>query len=93
VGQQLNGKFGSDGIAKAQEFIEQSSRSGSYVPQTPEEWDIQCILTVIFSLWRMHFRFFDLVWLWPWPSTLPSAKATTTPLYRLDLDRKPKIIR
>ena len=56
VGQQLIGKFGSDGIAKAQEFIEQSSRSGTYVPQTPNEWDIQSLLTVIFSLWQMHFR-------------------------------------
>ncbi len=56
VGQQLQGKFGDDGIAQAQEFIKQAARPGAFVPQNPDEWDVQCILNIIFSMWRTYFR-------------------------------------
>ena len=56
VAQQLIGKFGTDGISKAQEFVEQAAKPGTYVPKDPDEWDIQALLTVIFGLWRIHFR-------------------------------------
>lgn len=43
--------------AKAQEFLEQGTRTGSYIPKSPEEWDVSSIFSIIQTDWQYNFRY------------------------------------
>lgn len=56
VTQQMDSRHGGEGVAKAQEYLEQRAKAGSHVPTGPADWDTSCVITVILSEWQYLFR-------------------------------------
>ena len=56
VSQQLRGKHGDAGLAKAQEYLQQAARPGHTVPAGPKQWDVQALLNLVLGMWGELFR-------------------------------------
>ncbi len=54
--QQMDARHSGQGVAKAQEYLEQRGRAGSHVPSGPDEWDTACVISIILSDWQYLFR-------------------------------------
>ena len=54
--QQMNARHAGQGIAKAQEFLEQRAKGGTKVPDGPQEWDTAAVISIVLSEWQYLFR-------------------------------------
>jgi len=46
-----------EAAAKAQEFLSQGARAGSFIPSSPDEWDVGSIFSIVQTDWQYNFRY------------------------------------
>ena len=53
---EMESRHGEQALEKAHEYLDQRARSGMKVPDGPDQWDTQAIITLILSEWQYLFR-------------------------------------